>query len=297
MKTNRAFTLLGVLLLVACAGAAAWLDHSWFMGWRGNRAADFNPVRYTIGDGQKIFAGHFYRKADVYYHSGTYPSIFDNNESFKTAHIGEDAGATGSKNSGDEENFLGGARDIIDRFSRNFFPSRHTHLDEGGVAGELGDSAQVREILPWLKIAHELDPENPLTYIVTAYWLRTRMNKVDEAERVVRQGLVHLPNHPALLYELGRIHLESHRDVNRARNVWQRALREWARLESGNPSPDWFVYGQIHGRLAVLEEQAGNVAEAIAHWEQVKATTPSPEFAASRIDALQLRQTESLHSP
>ena len=106
MKNNRAFTLTVVLLLVVCAGLAAALDR-WFMGWQGNRAKNFNPLNVAIGDGQKIFAGHFYRKADVYFHSGMYPSIFDNNESFKTAHIGEDAGATGSKNTGDEENFLG----------------------------------------------------------------------------------------------------------------------------------------------------------------------------------------------
>ena len=83
MKTNRTFSLLCVLLIVACAGLAALLDR-WFMGWQGNPTKDLNPVRLAIGDGQKIFAGHFYRKADVYFHSGIYPSIFDNNESFKT---------------------------------------------------------------------------------------------------------------------------------------------------------------------------------------------------------------------
>lgn len=316
MKTNRAFVLLGVLLLVACAGLAASLDR-WFMSWAGNRAKDFSPLRLAIGDGQKIFAGHFYRKADVYFHSGMYPSIFDNNESFKTAHIGEDAGATGSKNTGDEENFLGGERDIIDRFSRNFFPSRHTHLDEGGASGhghahspgtaehehgsggqviELGNGAsgEVREILPWLKIAQELDPENPLTYTVTAYWLRSRMNKPREAELMLREGLKALPDHPALLFELGRVYFENEKQIARARNVWRHAAKAWQQQEAPKPDPDPFILEQILTHLAKLEEEAGNLPLAINYWEQAGMLTPERKGIPERI--AELRQKHAAAS-
>jgi hypothetical protein len=285
MKTNRAFALLIVLLLVACAGLAASLDR-WFMGWQGNRAKDFNPMTVAIGDGQKIFAAHFYRKADVYFHSGMYPSIFDNNESFKTAHIGEDAGATGSKNTGDEANYLGRSRDIIDRFSRNLFPSRHTHLDEGGVAGDLGDKSDVREILPWLKLAQELDPEEPLTYTVTAYWLRSRMNKPHEAELFLREGLQHLPDNPALQFELGRIYFENNHDSSRARNIWLHAIGSWKKQEASKLDPDKFMLEQILTHLAKLEEEAGNVPLAISYWDQVKILMPEREGIPQRIKEL-----------
>ncbi len=292
MKTNRAFILLGVLLLVACAGLAASLDR-WFMNWAGNRAKDFSPLRIAIGDGQKIFAGQFYRKADVYFHSGMYPSIFDNNESFKTAHIGEDAGATGSKNTGDEENFLGKDRDIIDRFSRNFFPSRHTHLEAGDAPHETsskelaeGESGEVREILPWLKIAQELDPEEPLTYTVTAYWLRRQMGKPREAELLLREGLKNLPDHPALQFELGRIYFENNRDVARARNIWRHAAATWQRQESAKPEPDRFIQEQILTHLAKLEEQAGNLPQAIDYWQQAGNLMPERAGIPERIKEL-----------
>lgn len=294
MKTSRSVVLLGILLLVACIGFAAALDR-WFMSWRGNRARDFSPLRLAIGEGQKMFAGHFYRKADVYFHSGMYPSIFDNNESFKTAHMAEDAGATGSKNKGDEANYLGGARDIIDRFSRNFFPSRHTHLDEGGASGhkadskELaeGESGEVREILPWLKLAQELDPEEPLTYTVTAYWLRSRMNKVHEAELFLREGLKNLPDHPALDFELGRIYYENNHDFSRARNIWEHAVKSWQKQEASKPDPDKFILEQILSHLAKLEEEAGNVSLAIRYWEQVKILMPERDGISQRIKELQ----------
>lgn len=282
MKTNRAFVLLGVLLLVACVGLAASLDR-WFMNWAGNRARDFSPLRLAIGDGQKIFAGHFYRKADVYFHSGMYPSIFDNQESFKTAHIGEDAGATDSQNTGDEATYLGRPLDLIDRFSRNFFPAQHTHLDEGGGAGELGDSSQVREILPWLKIAQELDPEEPLTYSVSAYWLRQRMGKVREAELMLREGLKVLPDHPVLLFELGRIYFQNHQDLARARNIWRHAIESWKIQESIKADPDVFILGQLLTHLAKLEEDAGAWPQALIYWEQAAEVAPTREGLPQRI--------------
>ena len=302
MKTNRAFALLALLLLVVCAGLVASLDRS-FMGWQGNRTKNLNPLSIAIGDGQKIFAGHFYRKADVYFHSGMYPSIFDNNQSFKTAHIGEDAGATGSKNTGDEATYLGQSRDIIDRFSRHFFPARHTHLDQGGASGheaeskELADSegGDVREILPWLKIAQELDPEEPLTYTVTAYWLRSRMNKSHEAELLLREGLKNLPDHPALQFELGRIYFENNHDSTRARNVWQHAVEAWQKQEASKSDPDKFILEQILTHLAKLEEDEGNAVLAINYWEQMKIFMPQRDIQC-RIDELRQKQS-SAHRP
>ena len=303
MKNNRAFTLTVVLLLVVCAGLAAALDR-WFMGWQGNRAKNFNPLNVAIGDGQKIFAGHFYRKADVYFHSGMYPSIFDNNESFKTAHMAEDAGAAGSKNTGDEMGYLGKPRDIIDQFSRNLFPSRHTHLDEGGASEHKADSKEladsdsgdVREILPWLKIAQELDPEEPLTYTVTAYWLRSRMNKSHEAELLLREGLKALPDHPALQFELGRIYSENNHDVARARNIWRHAADTWQKVEASQADPDTFILNQILTHLAKLEEDAGNVSLALDYWEQAKVHSRKPDAIQERIDELRRKQSPS-HLP
>jgi len=32
-----------------------------------------------LGDGRRLFANHFFIMADVYFHSGYYPSVFDRN--------------------------------------------------------------------------------------------------------------------------------------------------------------------------------------------------------------------------
>jgi len=246
-----------------------------------------------LGDGRRMFADHFYVKADAYFHSGFYPSVFDNRQAFQTAHMAEDSGTVGGRNTGDENGFLGKPRDWIDAFSRQFFPSEHTHLDQGGAqpqsggAGDLGESSQVREILPWLRLSAELDPNRVETYTVTAYWLRERMGKVDEAEKFLREGLRENPNSYEIMYELGRVYAENRNDAVRARNLWEAAWRQWQQQESAKAEPDKFLFTQIASHLAMLEEKQGNYAQALAYMASWKQRSPNPEAVQKLIDDVQ----------
>jgi len=301
---RRAWTgpLCAVALLVAGGALAARLD-SWFVAWPGNRAATLNPLDVYVGQGQRIFGAHLYRKADAYFHSGYYPTIFDNNESFQTKHIAEDADLAASHNTGEEDNFLGSSRDLIEHFSRHFFPSQHTHLNENGAAshghvqaqGHTHDEPQenpdanVREIFPWLQMAATLDPEMPETYTVASYWLRERMGKDREAEAFLRRGLEHLPNHPQLLFELGRVFCENRNDPGRARNLWQHASRVSPGRDENATSQEKHILQQIESRLAKLAEDEGDLPAAIRHWSQVAAVTMVPEPVHEHIAALRAR--------
>jgi tetratricopeptide (TPR) repeat protein len=302
VKTSRPFVLLLVLLVVLCSGLAARID-CWFVGWPGNHEQSLNPLDVMIGDGQKLFAGSFYREADVYYHSGYYPTIFDNRGAFETAHMAEDTGAVASHNEGDEAGFMSPPLDFIDAFNRHFIPNRHSHLDEGGPTDNLGKSQEVREILPWLKMSSELDPENIQTYIVTAYWLRTRMGKVAEGEQVLREGLRYNPNNPQLLYELGRVYFENYHDLQRARNIWEAALRSWKAQMAGKPDSEKFSFDnkflleQLQAHLALLEEAAGHFDAAIAHLEQAKAVSPNPGGLQRQIDELKNKPGVTTNAP
>ncbi|MGH7992488.1 MAG: tetratricopeptide repeat protein [Limisphaerales bacterium] len=303
MNAARTFFLLLIALLVLCFGLAADLEPQ-FRALENSRHQSDNFFSLLLGDSSRIFANSTFVEADAYYHSGFYPTIFDNNEAFRTPHMAEDTGAVASHNQGEETSFMGPPRDWIDAFGRHFVPNRHTHLDQGGPTDDLSKSKEVREILPWLKLSAELDPENVRTYVVTAYWLRTRLNQVAEAAQVLREGLRHNPGNPQLLFELGRIYFENYHDPARARNIWEAALRSWAReapgvppserlkLTSGN-ADDIFIFEQLQTYLAELEEKAGNRDAAIARWEQVKPASPNPGDIQKRID--ELKQKSASH--
>ncbi len=289
---KRPLYLIIPLLLVVAFCFAADLQ-PWFSSLNANSKRSQDPLSLLLGDARKMFANHFFVKADVYFHSGFYPTIYDNRESFRTAHIAEDAGAREGKNTGDEEHFLGVHRDWIDSFGREFFPSVHTHLGQDAPGSktngvELAGSGDVREILPWLKVSASLDPERTDIYTVTAYWLRSELKKIDEAEEFLREGLRANPGNPLLLLELGRIYREERKDDSRARNVWDMALRNLGDLS------DWagerrFIIGQVLGQLARLEEDSGNYARALTHLVSLKQVSPTPDAIQKWMDELKAK--------
>ena len=277
-----------LLLLTMAFSVAGWVEPRYQAR---EEAHSGDMMSFLLGDSRRLFANHFFVKADVYFHSGFYPTIFDNQQSFQTPHMAEDAGALKGHNQGDETAFMGPPLDFIEAFRRHFTPSSHTHLDEGGAQGtngvnlDLGEKGgEVREILPWLKISAELDPNRIETYMVTAYWLRKKMGKVDEAEAFLREGLRANPNNPALLYELGRIYHEDRTNDVHAINLWELGVRKMDEEKSTKTEQDNFILLQLTLGLARLQEDHGNYAEALKWLEREKAVSPYPSVIAKQIE-------------
>ncbi len=285
-----------IALLVLCFGLAAYLE-TWFQGWQGSRTKSADVLNTLLGDSRRMFANHFYVKADEYYHSGFYPTIFDNRQHFETPHMAADTGAVQSNNHGEDTGFLGQPRDWIDAFGRHFIPNRHTHLDEGGPSDDLSDTEAVGEILPWLKLSTELDPNNVQTYVVTAYWLRVRMNKTAEAEQVLREGLRQNPRSYEILFELGRLYSESKHDVTQARNVWELGARYWQELDAKEQEENPLPYEQITAHLGQLEEDAGNWQAAIKWYQIAQKHSLTPDALQKGIDEIRVKMAGQTNPP
>jgi hypothetical protein len=285
MTSPRTFFLLLLALLIFCFSLAADLQPQ-FQALENNRKQSNDFFSLLLGDSSRMFANSFFVKADEYYHSGYYPTIFDNNSAFQTPHMAEDTGAVNSKNHGEETGFMGPPRDWIDAFGRHFIPNRHTHLDEGGPTDDLSTSDNVREILPWLKLSARLDPDNIQTYTVTAYWLRIRMHKDKEAEQVLREGLRNNPQSYEILFELGRLYNESYHDTGRARNVWELAVRYWFKLSPEDQKENKLMLDQITTHLGRLEETAGNLPQALNWLQAAQKVSSTPGELQKRIDDL-----------
>jgi tetratricopeptide (TPR) repeat protein len=272
---RKAAPILILFLLASVCFSLATLLQPRTLAW--NRGRDSGSVlKVLLGDSRRLFANHFFTKADVEFHSGYYPSIFDQAQAPKdTAHLTAREGSSEEEEHEKAMNFLGPPRDWIERFGRHFFITQHTHLEGGNE----------REILPWLRISAELDPQRVDTYTVAAFWLRD-LGKVEEAEQFLREGLRNNPTSYELLFELGRLYSENYHDLNRARNVWELALRRWSETEPTKKEPDLIGYHQIVIHLGRLEEQAGNFARAIECLELAVRVSPSPEALQEQIAEL-----------
>jgi len=251
---------------------AAWMD----------RARSGSVLKVLLGDGRRMFANHFFVQADVSFHSGYYPSIFDQTERPKQAAVAQ----THHQSEHDENEherqmaFLGQPRDWIERFGRHFRITEHTHLAKG----------EEREILPWLRLSADLDAQRVETYTVAAYWLRTRLGKVKEAREFLHEGLRNNPNSYELLFELGRLYYENDHDSDRARNVWSLALRRWMEQESSKKEQDLFSLEKIAVNLARLEEERGNFDHAISLLTLAKKASPNPKTLDAQIEQLKTKR-------
>jgi tetratricopeptide (TPR) repeat protein len=297
MNGSRTLWVLLIALFVLCFGLGAAVQPRFQAIENANGQSD-NFFILLFGDSSRIFANAAFTKADAYYHSGFYPTIFDNNEAFKTAHMAEDTGAVASHNQGEETAFMGPPRDWLDAFSRHFIPNRHTHLDQGGPNDDLSSSSEVREILPWLDLATELNPQDIRTYLVISFWLRTDLNQAPEAEHVLRSGLRYNPRNPQLLFELGRIYFEDYHDKAQARNIWEAGLQCWALEKPGVPMSerlkyddnstfdDRYVFEELQIHLAQLEGSVGHTDAAIEHLQQAELASPKTPELQQMIDQL-----------
>jgi tetratricopeptide (TPR) repeat protein len=264
-----------LLLLVAACFSLATVLQSRALAWS-QRGESGSVLKLLLGDSRRLFANHFFVQADVSFHSGYYPSIFDQSQAPKDSrHMTAKEGEAEAEEHEKKMNFLGPPRDWIERFGRHFLITSHTHL-EGGTE---------REILPWLRLSAELDPQKIETYTVAAYWLRD-MGKAKEAEAFLREGLRNNPDSYEILFELGRLYDGSFHDVARARNVWELALRRWSDQQAANKAPDTLALSKIAVNLSRLEEKEGNLERAVNLLELAKRTSPNPAVLQQQIDEL-----------
>jgi tetratricopeptide (TPR) repeat protein len=270
-------------ILVLLLLGAAWFSLATILQPRTasfSQSGQDNALKVLLGDGRRIFAQHFFIKADVYFHSGYYPSIFYQGER-DTSHMAghEDRDHEGDHDHEKEADFLGKPKDWIDRFGRHFIVTEHTHLAHGNE----------REILPWLKLSAELDPQKIDTYTVAAFWLANHLGKPEEAEQFLREGLRANPSSYEILFALGRIYYDSFHDTSRARNVWELGLRRWNEQQQAKNNPDKLVLEEMVMNLARLEENEKHYERAIAYLEAARQLSPAPQAIQKQIDDLKQR--------
>lgn len=304
-------------LLLALAYTLGTMTHLRAVSRSDAGQPDEGAFKKLLGDGRRLFSGQFVEMADVYFHSGMYPSIFDRaatkspkavtsavEQHGEEDHDQHEHDANGNcvhdashadhqhdehgkceHDDHDEEHVKamtpGAAQNWLEAFIRRFRITRHTHLAEGDE----------REILPWLKIAIELDPQAIDTYTTAAYWLRAKLNRPDQAEKVLREGIRNNPTNYELLFEMGLLYKENRKDLGRARNIWLYAVECWQTQSEEARAQSQPYCSKMLSNLGELEREAGNLPQAIAYFEQAKLFSPSPEGLQRQIQELRAKLT------
>ena len=275
--------LVMVLLFVCCMTLATVLDPS-FQRLHNRENASASVLVALMGDSRRLFAHEFFAKADAYFHSGFYPTIFDTQPPGSESDLKEESHAkpAGAAPHEEEHSFLGAPKDCFDRFGRHFYPTVHTHLHGGNE----------REMLPWLKLSADLDPHEIDTYLTASYWLRTSLNKPAEAEQFLRQGLRANPDSFALLLELGRIYLDNRKNPRVARNIFLQARQKWRQQDTAGDKPDPHAYEEILGEMVRADRAQGDVKAQIADLEDLINVARGKEVLQRQLDDLKAKLGE-----
>ena len=252
-----------------------------------NPSQSNNVFKLLLGEGRRLFAHEFYVMADVYFHSGYYPSIFDRQETEHDVAMPAHGQTEDTESTSDD--FLGPPPDWIAALDRYFVPNRHTHLSSGGPSGHMNE-VEVQEILPWLKLASDMNPQMIETYTVGAYWLR-RLHMPAEARDFLFEGLHNNPGNSELLFDLGWLYQEDFHDAHRARNVWLAGLRCWEAQSAAakTNAQNQLIYEETTMNLAHLEENQGDWPQAVKYLEMTKQVSPNPDAIQKQIDEVEKR--------
>jgi tetratricopeptide (TPR) repeat protein len=121
---------------------------------------------------------------------------------------------------------------------------------------------------------------------VAAYWLREHLNKVDDAEAFLRDGLQANPTSYEILFDLGKLYYENRHNPDLARNIWELALRRWMEQDDAGKEPDLTAYGDIVANLAHLEEEQGNLRDALEYKEMEVEVSPDPDAVQKQVEEL-----------
>lgn len=294
MKSPSPWWLLALLLTLCFTLATVFVPRAkWWnevpraADWNKGQSAANNVFKLLLGEGRRLFANEMFDMADAYFHSGYYPSIFD--QSVTEHDVADPAkGKTEDENSTSDD-FLGPPPDWLAALDRQFVPNRHTHLSSGGPSGHMSES-DVQEILPWLKLATDMNPQMIDSYTVGVYWLR-RLHKPDQARDFLFEGLHNNPGNSELLFDLGLLYDEDFHDASRARNTWLAALRCWqAQGDQVRTSVDSKrLYDNITVNLAHLAAIAGDWPQVVKYLKMAKQVSPYPDAIQKQIDEAEKR--------
>jgi tetratricopeptide (TPR) repeat protein len=207
-----------------------------------------------LGESRLGISGYFYEMADLYFHRGV-------------AHEHEEA--------------------IHDTWFQarlaELRPSAHVHAE--GQAS--------REVIPWLRLATLMNPDNVDFILVAAFWLHHEAGERDLAQKLLKDAQVNNPFEYEIQLERGRLYLYEG-DVARARGCFDAALAFWP--SDIDPAHEDARHDRARILLyrSLIHEVDGQPEQAIAGLRDILEMFPERAHLQDRIDTLERGDEPSL---
>jgi tetratricopeptide (TPR) repeat protein len=201
-------------------------------------------IARLLGSGRVAVSGHFYEVADLYFHRGV-----------------------GHQHARKARN------DLFFRINAVLHPATPIHL-----AGH-----DVRDIMPWLRLATQIEPQNVEAYLVTAFWLG-RMGERRAARGVLAEARRNNPFAEEIALEEGRLFLKE-QDYGRAYASFSRCL---ALLDRAGVTNDEARYDQRAALLykAAIEEMRHDTTSVVRTYARLLDLNPADPNIRARCERM-----------
>jgi len=212
-----------------------------------------------LGEGRSIVSSLSILQADRYFHGGVGHFSDEHKEGFAIAEREHKACEH------PEEHVLPEASpvNILFRISREVGVTEHVHLH--------GD--QMKEIIPWLYYAAEIDSHNVLAYTLTGFYLCDRLEKADQGIAFLREGLRKNPDSWEINAELGRIYFQYIKNYEAAAQYLSKA---WVLLQK--VPHDKFQERYVLSFLARSYEALGRESDALPLYNRLNELFPNANY-------------------
>lgn len=232
----------------------------------------------VLGQGRLALSVQFLERADLYYHGGVEDDA---------ACLEHESGRNGASDVAEETHHQDedtateatAATDWWSRLNAQVHPRGHEHLR--GVSYE-------KEILPWVWAAVKADPYNVKAYEIGGYWLGKRLSQPDEALRLLMDGQARNPASYALAIAVGDLYQDVFRKNPEAYAAYLEAERRWRQRKAADNGQDARLAGAwILTRLAILDERAGRLENALVRYREALPLVLDPTVLAQRVSTLE----------
>jgi tetratricopeptide (TPR) repeat protein len=166
--------------------------------------------------------------------------------------------------------------DWYQQLRRNLLSEEHVHIS----------GTRVKEIMPWLWLSAEANPDEVETWLIAAFWLASEVAQPDLAEKVLLSSQQVVGANYKIKLELGRLCLKQNR-IKEAERYFDAGLALWPGKynpedpETKNDKAKLLVY------RAFLYEHSGKPAQAINVLNQALAIFPEREHLRKWIKELE----------
>ena len=169
-------------------------------------------------------------------------------------------------------------------FSNSYFqtlgaaikPSTHVHPE--GV--------EVSEIMPWLRFATKMDPNNVDVYLTTAYWLDSSIGRSDVAELVLQEAQRNNPRDYRVINARAKLLFGTGAD-SQAAQLLDAAIKLWPSHEDPKDPQARLDLAQMLSYRAFLYEIQGDRTGALDLFKRAYEIMPNNKAMESRIVALE----------